>query len=41
LGVSLLTFPDLGLAVAAAGNMTDVRRVNAFALEVAEAFVRH
>jgi len=39
--VSLLTFPDLGLAVAAAGNMTDVKRVNAFALEVAEAFVRH
>jgi serine beta-lactamase-like protein LACTB, mitochondrial len=39
--VSLLTFPDLGLAVAAAGNMTDVRRVNAFALEVAEAVFRH
>ena len=39
--VSLLTFPDLGLAVAAAGNMTDVKRVNAFALEAAEAFVRH
>ena len=36
--VSLLTFPDLGLAVAAAANLTDVTRVNAFALQVAEAF---
>jgi hypothetical protein len=36
--VSLLTFPDLGLAVAAAANMTDVTGVNPFALQVADAF---
>jgi len=39
--VSLLTFPDLGLAVAAAANMTDVTGVNPFALRVADAFTRH
>jgi len=39
--VSLLTFPDLGLAVAAAANVTDARGVNPFALQVAEAFTRH
>ena len=38
--VSLMTFPDLGLAVAAAANVTDARGVNAFALQVAEAFTR-
>jgi serine beta-lactamase-like protein LACTB len=35
---SLLTFPDLGLAVAVAANAGDSRTVNAFALQVAEAF---
>jgi len=39
--VSLLTFPDLGLTVAAAANMTDVTRVNPLALQVADAFARH
>jgi len=39
--VSLLTFPDLGLAVAAAANMTNVTGVNPFALQVADAFTRH
>jgi CubicO group peptidase (beta-lactamase class C family) len=39
--VSLLTFPDLGLAVAAAANMTDVAGVNRLALQVADAFTRH
>jgi serine beta-lactamase-like protein LACTB, mitochondrial len=39
--VSLLTFPDLGLAVAAAANMTNVTRVNPLALQVADAFARH
>ena len=39
--VSLLMFPDLGLEIAAAANLTDVTRVNAFALQVAEAFARH
>ena len=38
--VSLLTFPDLGLAVAAAANVTDAKGVNPFALQVAEAFIR-
>ncbi len=36
--VSLLTFPDLGLAVAAAANMTNVTGVNPLALQVADAF---
>jgi CubicO group peptidase (beta-lactamase class C family) len=40
-GVSLLTFPDRGLAIAAAANLTDLNRVNAFALQVAAAFTRH
>ena len=39
--VSLLTFPDLGLAIAAAANVTDARGVDPFALQVAEAFTRH
>ena len=39
--VSLLTFPDLGLAVAAAANMTNVTGVNPLALQVADAFTRH
>jgi serine beta-lactamase-like protein LACTB, mitochondrial len=39
--VSLLTFPDLGLTVAAAANMTNVTGVNPFALQVADAFARH
>ena len=38
--VSLLTFPDLGLAIAAAANVTDARGVDPFALQVAEAFTR-
>lgn len=38
--VSLLRFPDLCLAVAAA-NVTDARGVDPFALQVAEAFTRH
>ena len=38
--VSLLTFPDLGLAIAAAANVTDASGVNPFALQVAEAFTR-
>jgi CubicO group peptidase (beta-lactamase class C family) len=38
--VSLLTFPDIGLAIAAAANMTDARGVHPFALQVAEAFTR-
>jgi serine beta-lactamase-like protein LACTB len=38
--VSLLTFPDLGLAVAVAANAGDSRIVHALALEVAEAFAR-
>ena len=36
--VSLLTFPDLGLAIAAAANVADARGVDPFALQVAEAF---
>jgi serine beta-lactamase-like protein LACTB, mitochondrial len=38
--VSLLTFPDLGIAVAAAANVTDAKGVGPFALEVASAFAR-
>jgi CubicO group peptidase (beta-lactamase class C family) len=38
--VSLLTFPDLGIAVAAAANMTNVTGVNPLALQVAGAFAR-
>jgi serine beta-lactamase-like protein LACTB, mitochondrial len=38
--VSLLTFPDLGLAIAAAANITDASGVYPFALQVAEAFTR-
>ena len=38
--VSLLTFPDLGLAIAAAANVTDATGVDPFALQVAEAFTR-
>jgi hypothetical protein len=38
--VSLLTFPDLGLAIAAAANAADARGVDPFALQVAEAFTR-
>jgi CubicO group peptidase (beta-lactamase class C family) len=39
--VSLLTFPDRGLAIAAAANLADVERVNGFALQVADAFSSH
>jgi CubicO group peptidase (beta-lactamase class C family) len=39
--VSLLTFPDLGLAIAAAANVTHAGGVDPFALQVAEAFTRH
>ena len=39
--VSLLTFPDLGVAIAAAANVTDARGVDPFALQVAEVFTRH
>ena len=39
--VSLLTFPDLGLTVAAAANMTNVTGVNPLALQVADVFARH
>ena len=38
--VSLLTFPDRGIAVSAAANMTNVTSVNPFALQVADAFTR-
>ena len=38
--VSLLTFPDLGVAIAAAANVTDAGGVGPFALRVAEAFAR-
>jgi CubicO group peptidase (beta-lactamase class C family) len=38
--VSLLTFPDLGIVIAAAANVTSAQGVNPFALEVAEAFAR-
>lgn len=36
--VALLVFPDLGLAVAVAANVTDAEGVGAFALDVAGAF---
>jgi serine beta-lactamase-like protein LACTB, mitochondrial len=36
--ISLLTFPESGLAVAAAANVTDAAGVNPFALRIAEAF---
>jgi serine beta-lactamase-like protein LACTB len=39
--VSLLAFPDSGLAVAVAANGTIATGVNPFALQVAEAFDRH
>ena len=39
--VSLLTFPDLGLAIAAAANVADATGVDPFALQIAEAFTRH
>jgi serine beta-lactamase-like protein LACTB, mitochondrial len=39
--VSLLTFPDLGLAIAAAANVANARGVDPFARQVAEAFTRH
>jgi len=38
--VSLLTFPDRGLAIAIAANVTDAGGVYPFALQVAEAFSR-
>ena len=38
--VSLLTFPDLGLAIATAANVSDAKGVQPFALQVAEAFAR-
>jgi serine beta-lactamase-like protein LACTB, mitochondrial len=38
--VSLLAFPNLGLAVAAAGNVSNASGINPFALRVAEAFTR-
>jgi len=39
-GVSLLTFPDLGVAVAAAANLTDFGLLDSLALQVADSFVR-
>ena len=39
--VSLLTFPDLGLAVAAAANAAQAQGVNPLALRIAEAFASH
>ena len=39
--VSLLTFPDLGLAVAAAANIADAKGVDPFASQVADIFARH
>jgi CubicO group peptidase (beta-lactamase class C family) len=39
--VSLLTFPDLGLAIAAAANASGAEGVEPFALRVAGAFTRH
>ena len=38
--VSLLTFPDHGLAVAAAANVAEAKGVDPFALQVAEAFTK-
>ena len=37
---TLLTFPDLGLAVAVAANATDAKGIGPFALEVADTFSR-
>ncbi len=37
---TLLTFPDLGLAVAIAANVADAKGVGPFALQIAEAFSR-
>ena len=39
--VSLLIFPDLGLTVAAAANVSSASGINPFALQVAEAFTKH
>jgi hypothetical protein len=39
--VTLLTFPDLGLAVAVAANAGDSRRIGPLALAIADAFARH
>ena len=39
--VSLLTFPDLVLAIAAAANVTNAKGVDPFARRIAEAFTRH
>jgi CubicO group peptidase (beta-lactamase class C family) len=38
--VSLLTFPDLGLAIAASANVSHAAGVDAFARQVAEAFAK-
>lgn len=38
--VTLLTFPDRGLAVAVAANTSEARGLQAFALQVADAFAR-
>ena len=38
--VSLLTFPELGIAIAAASNVTDAKGVDPFALQLAEVFAR-
>ena len=38
--LTLLTFPDLGVAIAAAANVADAKGVDPFALQVAEAFTR-
>ena len=39
--VSLLTFPDLDLAIAVAANVTHAVGVDTVALQVAETFTRH
>jgi hypothetical protein len=39
--VSLLTFPDLSLAIAAAANVSNATGVDRFARQVAETFARH
>ena len=39
--VTLLTLPELGIAMAAAANVTDASGVHPFALQVAEGFARH
>ena len=38
--VSLSVFPDFGLVIAAASNVSQTERVDPFALQVAAAFVR-